>query len=100
MRIRERSAWIRVWSSDAMRDKHEVRMSDMRPQCECRAPVAKVDSWAVPTVREKAPSNGHFCTAFTELRASYNSFGDQRCALLTMKSRNTWTRATVFSSSG
>ena len=24
----------------------------------------------------------------------------QRCALLTTKSRNTWTRATVFSSSG
>ena len=24
----------------------------------------------------------------------------QRCALLTMKSRNTWTRATVFNSSG
>ena len=30
----------------------------------------------------------------------YYSFGDQRCALLTMKSRNTCTRATDFSSSG
>lgn len=100
MRIRERSAWKRVWACGAMRDKHEVRMSDMRPRCECRVVVAKVDSWAVPTERKKAPPNRHFCAARREPDWSYNSFGDQRCALLTMKSRNTWTRATVFSSSG
>jgi hypothetical protein len=100
MRIRERSAWKEVWSCDAMRDKHEVRMSDMRPRCACRGAVAKVDSWEMPTRREKTPPNGHFCAAPPEPDSSYNSFGDQRCALLTMKSRNTWTRATVFNSSG
>jgi hypothetical protein len=89
MRNRERSAWRRVLSSDAMRDKHEVRMSDMRATGECRPAVAKADSWATPTVREKAPPNGHFSTVPLEASASYNSFGDQRCALLTMKSRNT-----------
>ena len=31
MRNRERSAWKQVWARDAMRDKHRVRMSDMRP---------------------------------------------------------------------
>jgi hypothetical protein len=29
-----------------------------------------------------------------------NGYEGQRCALLTTKSRNTWTRATVFNSSG
>ena len=41
MRIRERSAWNRLCARDAMRDKHEVRMSDMRCLCECRAVVVK-----------------------------------------------------------
>jgi hypothetical protein len=41
MRNRERSAWKEVWAFDAMRDKHEVRMSDMRPAGNCRPTVAK-----------------------------------------------------------
>jgi hypothetical protein len=31
---------------------------------------------------------------------STDNYDGQRCALLTTKSRNTWTRATVFNSSG
>lgn len=100
MRNRERSACGEVWAFDAMRDKHEVRMSDMRPAGNCRPTVAKTRSWAAPTVFEKALPNGHFSAVPSEASASYNSFGDQRCALLTMKSRNTCTRATVFNSSG
>lgn len=100
MRNRERSAYRQVWAFDAMRDKHEVRMSDMRPTGECCPIVAKARAWAAPAVFEKALPNGHFSAVPSEASASYNSFGDQRCALLTIKSRNTCTRATVFNSSG
>ena len=46
MRIRERSACKTVWACDVMRDKHEVRMSDMRCPCECRYAVVKV-VWSI-----------------------------------------------------
>jgi len=48
MRIRERSAWKGVWARSAMRDKHEVRMSDMRCRGECHPAVAMVDSSITP----------------------------------------------------
>ena len=100
MRNRERSAWKRVWACDAMRDKHEVRMSDMRPMGRMSPDCRKDTVLGRATVREKAPPNGHFSAVPSKASASYNSFGDQRCALLTMKSRKTCTRATVFNSSG
>ena len=83
-----------------MCDKQEVRMSDMRHEGECRRIVAKVASLIAGAADGKAPSNRHFRVVRAEPCGSYNSFGDQRCALLTMKSRKTWTRATVFNSSG
>lgn len=34
------------------------------------------------------------------IEGTQSSYSRQRCDLLTMKSRNAWTRATVFNSSG
>jgi hypothetical protein len=53
----------------------------------------------IPVRAMRQPSTPHVSHAETGGLSNDNQDG-QRCALLTTKSRNTWTRATVFSSSG
>ena len=53
----------------------------------------------VPAKALQQPLSPHVSHAETEGLSSDNQEG-QRCALLTTKSRNTCTRATVFNSSG
>jgi hypothetical protein len=60
MRNRERSAWSEVCAPLVMRDKHEVRMSDMRPVGVCRRLVVKIDVRLAGADDEKSRSNLDF----------------------------------------
>jgi hypothetical protein len=52
----------------------------------------------IPARASQQAAMSHVSHAVTE--GMQGSYSRQRCDLLTMKSRNAWTRATVFSSSG
>lgn len=52
----------------------------------------------VPDCAMQQAGEPHVRHAMAE--GAQGSYSRQRCALLTMKSRKAWTRATVFSSSG
>ena len=97
-----------VWSARAPCSNHSSRMSVMREtggkigHSKFAAAVASIGFGECRIRKNTNLKSGSFpVQKFSRTAASVtNGHEGQRCALLTTKSRNTCTRATVFNSSG